>query len=133
MSEYADSGSGGHVVQVTRNVPPKRVRVLPGNSVVYGDKQYTGGDEFVMGDGPAADQLAFAGHVVVVDHEATEAWNGAEGEHIREQALAALDAQHKREGSKRTHHHGFARYKHADGAESAPADLTQDRQKGGQR
>lgn len=131
MSTYQDSSGSGNAAQVTRNVPPKRVTVLPGNTVVYGDHAYKGGDSFVMGDGPAADQLAFAGHVTVTDHEATDAWNGAEGEHIREQALAALDAQHKREGTKRTHHHGFAKYKHAD--DSGAQDVTNQRQKGGDR
>lgn len=109
---YQDSGGGENQVQVTRNVPPKRVEVLAGNTVVYGDQQYTEGDVFVVGDGPVADQLAFSGHVRVVEHDAAAEWNGEVGAAIRKRAG---------EG------HNLKKYKHADG-HGAPVDVTQHRQ-----
>lgn len=88
-------------------VPPKRVKVTKGNTIRYGGVDYAEGDDFVMGDGTTADQIALQGQVEVVDHYAVADWNGKEGDKIRRTALAAIDAQHKREGSKRTHDHGF--------------------------
>lgn len=128
QTAYQDSGSAGHNVQVTRNVPPKRVMVTPGSTVEYGGKVYKGGDSFLLGDGPVADQFANIGAVVVVEHDAAEAWNGAEGDEIRKHALATIDAAHKAEGTKRSHHHGFAKYDHADGPGATPVDVTQHRQ-----
>lgn len=110
---YQDSGGGGNQVQVTRNVPPKRVEVAPGNTVVYADQTYTEGDVFVIGAGPIADQLAFAGHVTVVEHDASAEWNGEVGDAIRKKAGDG---------------HNLKRYKHVDGATSTPVDVTQHRQ-----
>jgi hypothetical protein len=110
---YQDSGGGENRVQVTRNVPPKRVEVLPGNTVVYGDQTYTEGDVFVLGAGPVADQLAFAGHVQVVEHDASAEWNGEVGDAIRKKAGDG---------------HNLAKYKHADGKDAAAMDVTQHRQ-----
>lgn len=98
QTAYQDSGdAGGHNVQVTRNVPPKRVMVNTGNTVSWDDKSFSEGDTVVL-PGPMADQLAFAGHVVVVEHEAE-----AKG------------------------------YKHADGADAIPVDVTSHRQQLGQQ
>jgi hypothetical protein len=160
---YADSGAGGgHSLIVTRNVPPKRVQVVPGHEVNYGGRLYTGEDEpFLIGEGSTADQLAFDGHVVVVSHEEVEAWNGKEGDEIRKRALAWVQsseagfrtAEHARQlhaglisideyadahraahaESKPTHDHGFAKYEHADGPDAIPVDVTSHRQQMGQR
>jgi len=76
-------------VQVTRNVPPKRVQVTPGSVVNYAGRSYTSDDgAFVMGDGPVADALALSGVVVIVSHEEVDAWNGEEGEEIRQRGEA---------------------------------------------
>lgn len=133
---YQDSGSDpGHRVQVTRNVPPKRVMVLPGNEVTYAGQTYRDGESFLHGEGATADQLAFSGHVVVVSHEEVDAWNGEEGEEIRKRGLGEIDALHKAEGTKRAedNHHGFAKYEHADGEDAIPVDVTQHRQQLAQR
>lgn len=160
---YQDSGSGGqHTVQVTRNVPPKRVQVVPGHEVVYAGRRYTSEDEpFLIGEGPAADQLAFDGHVVVTSHEEVEAWNGSEGAAIRKRGLGWVQASeaayrtrdhhaafHSGEmsvedytkalrdahgDSKPTHDHGFSTYRHADEDNPIPMDVTQHRQQVAQR
>src|SRR4051794_825525 len=88
VTAYRDSGNANHSVQVTRNVPPKRVQVVPDHEVSYGGRLYTADDEpFLIGEGATADALAFDGHVVVVSHEEIDAWNGKEGEAIRKRAL----------------------------------------------
>jgi hypothetical protein len=92
-------------VAVSRGVPPKRVKALA--EIRYGGATYQEGDEFLIGEGATADNLALTGMLEIVDHNATDAWNGKEGDKIRKEALAAIDAQHKAEGSKRTHDHGF--------------------------
>ena len=92
-------------VAVSRGVPPKRVKALA--EIRYGGTTYQEGDEFLIGEGATADNLALTGMVEVVDHDAAVDWNGKEGEKVRKAALAAIDAQHKSEGSKRTHDHGF--------------------------
>jgi hypothetical protein len=138
-------------VQVTRNVPPKRVVVTPGNTVVYAGKAHRGvgtyigpdgkelvvteAESFLCGEGPVADQLAFAGHVVVSSHEEIAAWNGSEGDEIRKAGLAEVDSHHKAAGTTRDsdNTHGFAKYEHADGADATPVDVTQHRQQVGQR
>ena len=96
-------------ISVSRSVPPKRVVVLPGNTIVYGGKTYTDGDVIVIGEGVTADQLSFGGHVLIEEHDATEEWNGPVGDRVRADALAAIDAAHS-PGTTRTHDHGFARY-----------------------
>jgi hypothetical protein len=95
-------------VSVSRGVPPKRVQVNTGQEVTYAGHDYHEGDEFLVGEGATADTLALAGVVTITDQYAVEAWNGKEGAAIRKQGLAAVDAQHKAEGTKRTHDHGFA-------------------------
>jgi hypothetical protein len=145
---YQDSGGGaGHIVIITRNVPPKRVMVTPGNHINYGGKDYYGqgvypvaggkpgetrmvteNDTFLCGEGPVADQWAFAGQAVVLEHDAVEAWNGEEGDKIRKDALAALDAEHKARGEERLHDHGFVKYEHADTDNPIPMDITAARQ-----
>lgn len=160
---YQDSGDGNaHSVQVTRNVPPKRVQVVPGHEVNYGGVLYTGDSEpFLIGEGATADQLAFDGHVVVVSHEEVDAWNGKEGDAIRKRALEWVKASevayrvrehaarlasgeigvdeyaeaHKAAASdvKLDHDHGFAKYEHADPDNPIPVDLTAHRQQMGQR
>lgn len=121
-------GPGPSSVLVTRNVPPKRVQVLPGNQISYGGRTYTSDDgSFLMGDGPVADQMALMGHLVIVSHEEVDAWNGDEGETIRTAALKGIDAHHKATGTTRTHDHGFIKYEHADPNSPMPVDLTSHR------
>jgi hypothetical protein len=95
-------------VTVSRGVPPKRVQVNPGQEVTYAGHTYDEGDEFLVGEGATADTLALGGVVTITDPSAVDAWNGKEGDKIRKQGLAAVDRQHKAEGTKRTHDHGFA-------------------------
>jgi hypothetical protein len=83
-------------VQVTRNVPPKRVAVNDGNTVAWADKSFSGGDSLVL-PGPMADQLALGGHVTITDHDASSE---------------------------------VKTYKHADGKNADPVDVTTDRQEG---
>src|SRR4051812_13787473 len=115
-------GTGGHgdgargTAQVTRNVPPKRIQLLPGVTVSYAGHTYVGGDPgndtFVHGEGTVADQLVLSGQAVILSHEEVDAWNGEEGDAIRASALKLVDAQHKDEGTKRSadHDHGFRKY-----------------------
>jgi hypothetical protein len=129
-------GGGDHSlpgnVTVTRNMPPKRVLVLPGNSVNYGGHLYVGGeegnDEFVSGEGSAMDGLALLGHVVILNPNATDEWNGKDGDVIRKRAVGHLDALAAAEPNDKTardHDHGFQRYSGGDGI---PQDLTVHRQ-----
>lgn len=124
-------GDGGGepigVVQVSRNVPPKRVVVNQGASVVFGGEPYNPGDTLLLA-GPEADALALQGQVIITSHEEIAAWNGKEGEEQRKQALAHIDKQHAAEGTERTHDHGLGRYQHADGEKAIPVDLTSHRQ-----
>lgn len=123
-------GGGGEpigIVQVTRNVPPKRVVVNANNTVMWGGKVYNPGDTLLL-PGPEADGLAFQGHVIITSHEEVDAWNGKEGEEQRRAALAHVDAIHAEQGTERTHDHGFRKYEHADGKNARQADYTSDRQ-----
>lgn len=135
----AGGGGGGggdglppNTVTVTRNMPPKRALVLPGNSVNYGGHLYVGGeegnDEFVCGEGAMVDGLALLGHVVILEHNATAAWNGKDGDAIRARMHDHLDklaAAEPNDKTARDHNHGFDRYKGGDGI---PQDLTTHRQ-----
>lgn len=119
-------------VTVTRNMPPKRVIVLPGNTVGYAGHLYVGGedgnDEFVSGDGSSMDALALLGHVVIVNPNATDEWNGKDGDVIRKRGRAHADAAAAAEPNdltERVHNHGFDRYSGGDGI---PQDLTVHRQ-----
>lgn len=119
-------------VTVTRNMPPKRVIVTPGSSVNYGGHLYVGGedgnDEFVSGEGSSMDALALLGHVVIVNPNATDEWNGKDGDVIRKRGLAhadALVAAEPNDKTSRDHDHGFSRYSGGDGI---PQDLTVHRQ-----
>jgi hypothetical protein len=124
---FADEGGEPRgTVQVTRNVPPKRVMVNPGSTVTYAGVTYSGGDAFLIGEGPVADAWALAGVVTIVDHEQVAEWNGKEGREIAKRAH-----QHIAEsggGGEPTHDHGFGKYEHADGGEAPPSDITLYRQ-----
>jgi len=52
--------------KVTRNVPPKRVRVADNANIVVNEESFSGGDEVIV-EGPVADELALAGQVTVIE------------------------------------------------------------------
>lgn len=159
-SPTGGGGGGPHelpgTVQVTRNVPPKRVMVLPNQTVVFLGQPYASGETFIM-PGPEADALVFQGHVVIVSHEEIKAWNGAEGDAIRKRAAQFIENSHvavhatsalkeyldgkisaadmdgvvkkaRSSAPDMTHDHGFGKYTHADPDRPIPVDLTGHRQ-----
>jgi hypothetical protein len=144
---------------VTRNVPPKRVVVNENCEVSYAGKLYLSGDSILMGEGPVANDFALRNLVTITDQDATEAWNGKEGDAIRAQALSFIDHHgangndhvaafvrgeitgaelHKRieaakaDAPERTHDHGFRKYQHAD-SHGQEVDVTMQRQRLGQQ
>src|SRR6266700_978941 len=103
--------------RIFRNSTPKRFRVGPGNTLVYGDKLYGPGDMLLL-QGPEAVELEVEGHGEIVDYDATEAWNGEEGAKQRKghpdyEKGGALEGQHT--------------YAHADG-HGQEVEVTQNRQ-----
>ena len=54
--------------KVTRNVPPKRVRVNAGQTIGTPEgESFSEGDEVVL-EGPVADEYQLAGHVTIIEN-----------------------------------------------------------------
>lgn len=151
---HDDAGEPRGTVRVTRNVPPKRVMVLPGHTVTYAGVSYRPGDSFLIGEGPVTDAWAFDGIVTIVDHEQVDEWNGREGEEIRAQAARHIENLHieaagqahfrrylrgditaaemhkeieaarKDAPSMPEDHPGFTQYEYADGPDAEPTEHT---------
>lgn len=70
MSDTEGTGSFGDPVapapRVTRNVPPKRVRIHDGVNVTVNDEPYSGGDEVVV-EGPVADEWSLQGQATIIE------------------------------------------------------------------
>jgi hypothetical protein len=123
------AGNGEHAlpgnVTVTRNSPPKRAIVAPGVSINYEGRLYEGGDELLHGEGPVINALALQGQVIIMEHDATEAWNGTEGDKIRSAGRKHLAALADAEGLKVEHNHGFDKYSgKPDGEDAIEMDIT---------
>lgn len=91
--------NGEHRIQVSRNVPPKRVMVRPGATITIGGKTYSEGETLLL-QGPEADNLEFPPFgppaVVIVSHEEINAWNGKEGRDQADAVLGHVDRSHAR-------------------------------------
>lgn len=88
--DQAQALPGG--VTVTRGVPPMRVTVNPDNTISMYGQSYGPGDEVLIAEGGVAMALELAGHVTVVERDASDAYHGKEGAELRK-AAKGLDVE----------------------------------------